>query len=173
MSIAHMVRTVWRSHTSSRLWIVHGPCAHGGGPLTGDRGMATNKKVVTASVRLSAFSRTWIGAWRAANGRAHSLRSPNVAVNGRNGFSQDGRFGEWLLVLLSSTFLSRDAARLIMQTVWGRAAPLSVNSQASSFCPASWQSRGTPGVFRLATLLPPPAGGLSESLLPRPLDCPF
>ena len=141
--------------------------------------MATNKNVMEILVRLSALLLARAGVGNAA-GRAEGLHSPD-AVRGRC-LLHPSRFPEgtgganltlrWLK-LLSSTFLSREAARPVLQTVSGRAAHSSPVLSVFSPHPASWQSRGAPGVLRLAMLLSPSASELCEFLLPRPLDCPF
>ena len=116
--------------------------------------MATDKKVHETLLRLSAFFRTRIGAGRAGDSQVKRLRAPGAARDGGSGSSHESGPGASLLVLLSSTFLSLDAARLIMQTVWSRAAPpFLADPQAFPLCPASWQSRGAQRQLALARCL--------------------
>ncbi len=51
------------------------PCAHGGGPLAGGRGMATDNKVSAVSARRLRLSLASMGAWRATDQALSGSRS--------------------------------------------------------------------------------------------------
>jgi len=147
-----MVHRNGGDHTSSQLWNVTGPCAYGGAPLIGGRGMATDGCILKAAKPRSACLPASRRAGMASNSQASDGSTAVLPVfptgdsvcNSRSSQSPVRRL--WknrpphkTVDQASLLYLSLTRCCAAQHSVpMGRVAP----PLDLFFCPASWRSRG-------------------------------